>query len=92
MIYEQRVSTGEQRVYLDELLGQQPPQQEVLPVQVLVETPLGGIGDTALEPFTSEVCLDFIETNLICIPWFSVDWWQQILDYRNVLRLETWET
>jgi hypothetical protein len=23
---------------------------------------------------------------------FSVDWWQQILDFNNVLRLETWET
>ena len=41
---------------------------------------------------TSGPCLDFAGADVICIPWFSVDFWQEILDYRNVLRIEPFET
>ena len=120
VIFEQRVQGGG-TVYLDELLRPPTPQpQREQTVDGRVHVPLGGIGDTAREPFTSNVCQvlslastpharpsepkttpcrfvlcatcapirhmlsahpfdvracygswqDFIEINLICIPWY----------------------
>jgi hypothetical protein len=71
VLFEQRVRGGD-TVYLDELLRPPtyvPPQRER--TDAADDAPVGGIGDTAMKPFTSNVCQDFIETNLICIPWYA---------------------
>jgi hypothetical protein len=37
-------------------------------------------------------CIAFNDPGVLCVPWFSIDYWQEVLDYKDVFRGEPYET
>eukprot|EP00976_Prorocentrum_cordatum_P117900 1196381-Prorocentrum_minimum.AAC.1 len=43
-------------------------------------------------PAVSGPCEPYAGSGVLCVPWFSVDFWQEVLDFNFVLRGAPYET